>query len=361
MSRHSGLPHLARSTDVIALMDVFVVSAICSLMGVRLYLFLAGYPKLGGGELHIAHMIWGGALMLIALVVGIWFVSILTRWITAVVGGLGFGLFIDEIGKFLTSDNNYFFRPAAALIYVILMLLFFSARTIARRRDFSTEEYLANAIDLLKEGAANDLDGRERRRILQLLSKAGDSPLAKQIRELAEALEVTKAPSSVQRAWVGLDRRYERLARSPAFPRTVALVVVLGSVLAFSETLGILLVRHAEWSGQPSQLLAGIRRFCAELRFVAWVELAAALASIVVAVAGVLLKPTNPKGLRMLERAVLIWILFVQPFAFYEAQFFASAGLILSLPVLAVVQYTLRYETRREQRGATHPAHTTVA
>ncbi len=137
-------------------MDVIVVSAICSLMGVRLYLFLAGYPKLGGGELHIAHMIWGGALMLIALVVGIWFVSILTRWITAVVGGLGLGLFIDEIGKFLTSDNNYFFRPAAALIYVILMLLFFSARTIARRRDFSTEEYLANAIDLLKEGAAND-------------------------------------------------------------------------------------------------------------------------------------------------------------------------------------------------------------
>jgi hypothetical protein len=349
----TGLPRLARSTDVIALGDAFVVSAMCSLMGVRLYLFLAGYPKVGGGGLHVAHMIWGGLLMVIALVVAMSFVSVSAHWITAILGGLGFGLFIDEIGKFLTSDNNYFFRPAAALIYVILMALFFSARTIAHRRDFSPEEYLANAIDLLKEAATNDLDGRERLRILQLLHGAGDSPLAAGVRALTRSLEPTRAPSRLQRATLATERRYERVARASAFPRAIGVMVVGGSVLAFGETLGILLVRDAEWSGRPSQWLAGVQHFAASLGFVAWIELLAAAAAIVLSIAGVLLNPARPRGLRMLERAVLIWIIFVQPFAFYEAQFFASAGLFLSLPVLAAVQYTLRAETRREHRATT--------
>ncbi len=39
-------------------------------------------PELGGHGLHIAHLLWGG-------------------------------FFIDELGKFITQDNDYFFKPAA--------------------------------------------------------------------------------------------------------------------------------------------------------------------------------------------------------------------------------------------------------
>ncbi|QQS18516.1 hypothetical protein IPL68_00120 [Candidatus Saccharibacteria bacterium] len=46
--------------------------------------------------------------------------------VVAFLGGVGFGVFIDEIGKLITRDNNYFYRPAIGIIYAIFVGLFYS-------------------------------------------------------------------------------------------------------------------------------------------------------------------------------------------------------------------------------------------
>ena len=78
-------------------------------------------------------MLWGGALMLIALLLLFAYLDRPIQHVAAIIAGLGFGTFIDEIGKFVTADNDYFFRPAVALIYIVLVTVFIVGRTIAGR------------------------------------------------------------------------------------------------------------------------------------------------------------------------------------------------------------------------------------
>ena len=40
-----------------------IISFTIAVVGTRWFLDLTGYPQVGGGELHIAHMLWGGLLL----------------------------------------------------------------------------------------------------------------------------------------------------------------------------------------------------------------------------------------------------------------------------------------------------------
>src|SRR5436309_11973067 len=82
------------------LLERFLIASVTSVLVIRFYLAATGYPQLGGGGLHISHLLWGGLDMLIALVLSLAFLGRRMQSIVALLGGIGFGTFIDELGKF---------------------------------------------------------------------------------------------------------------------------------------------------------------------------------------------------------------------------------------------------------------------
>ncbi|MCI0478503.1 MAG: hypothetical protein L0Y55_19860, partial [Anaerolineales bacterium] len=179
--RHSHAPHFA---------ELFLVNAVGAIIVIRVFLTLTGFPQLGGHGLHIAHTLWGGLFMLSALLLSLFFLNRQVNYVAAVIGGLGFGAFIDELGKFITSDNDYFFRPTFALVYVIFLILFFAIRFVLMRQPLSNREHFANALDLLASGSARGLAQADRAEFTAHLARADVSEnLRSELGELADAFE----------------------------------------------------------------------------------------------------------------------------------------------------------------------------
>ena len=99
----------------------FLVCAVASVLGNRVFLIITGYPQVGNGTLHISHAIWGALMMAIAIVFAIVVPpAVHTARSSRSSADAGFGWFIDELGKFITRDVNYFFQPTIALIYIVV-------------------------------------------------------------------------------------------------------------------------------------------------------------------------------------------------------------------------------------------------
>jgi hypothetical protein len=144
-----------------------------SVAATRWFLALTGYPKVGGGGLHIAHMLWGGLLLVVAATLPLVFVGRRVLMVSAVAGGVGVGLFIDEIGKFITESNDYFFAPAAPLIYGALLLLSAVWLVVARGRSASVHDDLQAGVEAMREAADGQLTPAGRDRALARLERAG--------------------------------------------------------------------------------------------------------------------------------------------------------------------------------------------
>lgn len=202
------------------LLELFLVSAVCAVLAIRGFLAAAGYPQIGGDGLHIAHMLWGGAFMLVAFILLFTFLNRGMARLAALLAGVGFGTFIDELGKFITSDNNYFFQPTIGLIYMIFIVVFLVLRAARRARTVAPRTALANALNQIPMSLDRPLEPGKKAEIMGLLAQADPShPLTPHLRVYVEEIEPASAAQSDYyvrfREWA--IRLYARIVRNTRF------------------------------------------------------------------------------------------------------------------------------------------------
>ncbi|MBV9309805.1 MAG: hypothetical protein JOZ73_03180 [Solirubrobacterales bacterium] len=327
--------HPARNIEIRALLDTFFVCAVTTILVIRLQLWATHYPKLGGGKLHIAHLLWGGLGMLIAIVLLLSFLGAARRHGGAILGGIGFGFFIDEIGKFVTSDNDYFFKPAAGMIYIIFIVLFLVIRSLGWRHRWTPEECLANAMQLLSNATCQPVDERRRRMIRDLLSRSDQSdPLVPSLSAALERLEATPCPpaSHFARASTRMRHFYERIVNEPWFPTALVTVFAVFAVAILAE---VALDAKRIWEGHESAHVIAIAAMASSL-----------IASGMIWVGIVSLRRSRLTAYRWFDYALLLQVFIAEVFAFLQHQFGAVFGLLASVTLLLTLRTMIHAECR---------------
>jgi len=329
------LRHLTRNVEAAQLLEGFFVAAVASFLGIRWFLATTGYPRIGTNGIHIAHMLWGGLLMLLALMLLLSFLDRSIQQAAAVIAGLGFGTFIDEIGKFVTADNNYFYRPAVSLAYGLLVVAFLVARAFVGQRRTTEHEALANALNMLGAAPDGPLEPEDRERITRLLdlvergSKRAD--LAR--RYLAEIPAEDERLSVFERVGRRIAKAYEDAMAKPWAVRTMTAGVLGYAALAVA---GAVVVATSMSINDANETIATARI----------AQVGSTIAGAVLVVRGVTLLPSSRfAAYQWFMRGFLIWILVTQVFIFYSSQLAGLAGLALDLVAYA----TLRLAVIREQ------------
>jgi hypothetical protein len=313
----------------------FLISAIVSIFIIRIFLRIAHYPQFGHGDYHIAHMLWGGFFMLGAIILSLSFLSNAAANTASILGGIGFGTFIDELGKFITSNNDYFFQPSIALIYIIFVLVYLISRFIPRYREISQKEYLVNAIEMIKESAINDFDIEEEKRATEYLNKCDQSnPIVPALKKLLTRIDATPAPkpNMFTRGRILLREWYYKVARSGVILNGIIIFLAFDTLKTFFQSVTFFIVKPVlpfdEWGKLYSSSLAG---------FFIIIGLFA-------------LRFSKVEAYRFFRIAMLISILLTEFFAFMKSQWFELISLSANIFIFMIINYAMAMEKQKKMK-----------
>lgn len=326
-------------------LELFLLAAASSLLLVRLYLHLANYPQIGNSSLHIAHMLWGGALMMIALAIAISFIGARALRLASIVGGIGFGVFIDELGKFITSDNNYFYQPAIGIIYAIFIMLYLCFNFLSRNQPLTSREYQLNALSQLEEAVVKDMNPLEKERVQTLLNAADPKdPLTQQLQAFLDKTRTIPPPSPSRLSQIST--RINNLYRTfwlrkdssnwvrAFFVAEVAVFVAAISLSIYSNITTIFML-FGELSHSLELAIGQLVSSLVAAGFVLW--------------GAAILPRSRLRAYEQFRRATLVNIFLTQFFMFARTELDALPGFFFNLGLLALIGYAIRQEQQLRQ------------
>jgi hypothetical protein len=317
---------------------------------------LTGYPQLGGEGLHIAHVLWGGLLLYVAALLPL---ILSNRWVYiagAILAGIGVGLFIDEVGKFITQSNDYFFPAAAPIIYAFFLLsvlLFLQVRRTPHQ-DPRTELY--HALDSFSEVLDRDLDPEElanlKTRLLRISQQKDYPSLAKLADELLDFLESDEVHISpeVPSFWERIDEKINNL-EAKYVNRNIMFALIVGGIagLALATLAKVIeLILDTYVYGNPNQMQVSIAASAGNgiLNFVDWffirITLEAIIATSLIIAAVFLVNNRVRQGLSISYYALLALLSIVNLFLFYYDQFSTIIPAIIQFLILLGILYYRR-------------------
>jgi hypothetical protein len=310
-----------------------------TVIGVRVFLQLTGFPQIGNSVLHIAHALWGGLLLFIAVLLPLAFAN---RWaieVSALLSGMGIGLFIDEVGKFITQANDYFFPPALPVIYGFFLLTVFVYLLFRRRYQKDPRCAMYHALEGLQDALDGDLDTREAARIEDHLAIAKQSE-RKDILSLANAISnylekeerhlVPATPGRWKRFTVWIDELGARLGHGRHHAIISAIMILWA--LSAAGFIAILVLDLPSLESEIVQfrgLLIGIQAIVSVLMIVAVIAW---------------FSGREETGLRFAIIGFLLSLVALQTLYFHLSQFQAITVTLLQLLFLLILlDYRRRY------------------
>lgn len=321
---------IVRNVEFARLFDAFFITAITTILVIRFFLKIFGYPQIGNKTLHIAHLLPGALLMLVAILVLLAAVNRAARAFAAVVAGIGFGLVWDELGKFITKDNNYFFSATPGLIYLTFVILYLVVRYSAQRR-LTQDDYIANVLDLLKDASIKDLDEREYLHARELLSHVSPRHiLYEPTKEMLERVRPApnRRPSLLDDIINGFKWPLLALNRRPFFGRLTVMIAILYGAASVVAAIAFLAAANVSNTQHLAAILRGDESD--------WVGGASGLLS-----AGCIAVATNKyrhgrirQAYRFFELGLLVNIFLGQVVLFFKSEGVALAWLAITLFLL---------------------------
>jgi hypothetical protein len=339
MSDPAGQPkrsYFVRSIYAGRDIEFFMVVAVATILTVRSVLAATGWPQLGGGKIHFAHLLWGGLGMLIALILYMAMEGRFWKLLATLSAGIGFGLFIDELGKFITSDNDYFFKPVFAFIYLIFIAIFIVSRALLTVDHPSPQVALVNLFRLTSEGAVRSWDESESAEAQRLLAACDqDDPTVQSLAPLVSGMagRASAGLGPYERAKTWIAEHYAATLKKRWFKAVLVAYLLVFAVAGL--LLGIAVIVTAQTGS-------------ATIDFWTYGQtLSGAVSAVLVVVGFLSWRRSRLAAYRWFTRALLVAIFVTQFFAFYNNQITQVFGLAVALLTYAALRSMLSWEQSR--------------